>query len=76
MDVTAVIVACIGVVGIAVGGYFSWKAARQSSTTNGRRQGELVEMIANVVNDTKDEIALMKLWIIEHSRTHEEQTRR
>ena len=35
-----------------------------------------VPMIANVVNDTKDEIALMKLWIIEHSRTHEEQTRR
>lgn len=76
MDFTAIIVAVIGVIGIGVAGYFSWKAARQSRTTNGSSQGELVELIADVVRETKSEVQLIKLWVIEHSRAHEEQPRK
>lgn len=76
MDATAIIVACIGVVGIAVAGYFSWQAAKQSRTKNGSSQGELVELIADVVKDTKAEVQLIKLWVIEHTRAHEERNGR
>ena len=69
----------------AVGGYFSYKAARRTKTSNGATSGELIELIAESVNDlsdqlgdareemaaNRDDVALLKLWTIEHLRSHE-----
>ena len=60
------IAAALGAVGLCVTGYFSYKAAKRVKTGNGHTAGETLDSL-------RDDIALIKLWLIEHIRDHEEQ---
>ncbi len=63
MDLTAVAVACIAAFAAILAGYFSFRAAQQTKTTNGHSTGELAESI-------NERLARIEAWTIEHLRDH------
>lgn len=67
----------------ALGAYFAFRAVQQGkdakeqatqakdniATTNGHTAGEILE-------DLRDDMALIKVWVVEHLREHENERRR
>lgn len=64
LDATAIAVAVIGVIGVCIAAWFSYKAAKAVKTTNGHTSGELLEFLA-------EEVSLLRVWIVEHMRDNE-----
>jgi hypothetical protein len=59
----SVVVAIIAATASVVGAIFAYLAASRSKTSNGHRQGELVEQMA-------ERLARVEVWTVEHLRDH------
>lgn len=60
-DATAtIVVGVLGVVGISIGAYFSYKAATRVKTSNGHSAGELIELFATHLNLLHEDVKEVK----------------
>jgi hypothetical protein len=61
---TEVLIALIAAVPASIGAWAALTIAKRTRTANGSTIGELAE-------ELKEDIALVKVWMVEHMRTHE-----
>lgn len=70
LDVTAIVVASIATVGVAISGYFSYKAKKQTNTTNGHTAGQLIEALTTDVKEVRDGLTKIENWFVDHLANH------
>lgn len=64
----SVVVALIAAVASVLAARWSRQGQQQSKTKNGHTAGEILD-------DLREDIALVKTWMVEHMRDHEDQRR-